>query len=49
LVAFEKLPADIAEFDRIFVREIPRLLASVGLQVVRAPAAPNATGGDQPD
>jgi hypothetical protein len=49
LVAFEELPADIAEFDRIFVREIPGLLASVGLQVVRAPTAPNSTGGDQPD
>ena len=34
LVPFDELPADIAEFDRIFVREIPRLLASAGLQVV---------------
>lgn len=36
LVPFSELPPDIAEFDRIFVREIPALLASVGLQVVRA-------------
>jgi hypothetical protein len=48
LVSFEELPADIAEFDRIFVREIPRLLVSVGLQVVRTPATPKQTGGDQP-
>jgi hypothetical protein len=38
LVPFEELPADIAEYDRIFVREIPRLLNAAGLQVVRAPA-----------
>lgn len=36
LVPFDELPADIAEYDRIFVREIPRLLASVGLRIVRA-------------
>jgi hypothetical protein len=35
LVPFDDLPPDIAEFDRIFVREIPTLLASAGLQVVR--------------
>jgi hypothetical protein len=35
LVPFDELPDDIAEYDRIFVREIPRLLASAGLQVVR--------------
>ena len=35
LVPFDELPDDIAEYDRIFVREIPRLLASVGLQVFR--------------
>jgi hypothetical protein len=43
LVPFDELPADIAEFDRIFVREIPRLLVSVGMQVVRAPTKPAAT------
>jgi RyR domain len=36
LVPFEKLPADIAEFDRIFVRAIPAILASAGLQVIRS-------------
>ena len=35
LVPFTELPDDIAEYDRIFVREIPTLLASVGLQVIR--------------
>jgi RyR domain len=37
LVPFEELPADIAECDRIFVREIPRLLITAGLQVVCTP------------
>ncbi len=35
LVPFAELPDDIAEYDRIFVREIPALLASAGLQVIR--------------
>jgi voltage-gated potassium channel Kch len=35
LVPFCDLPPDIAELDRIFVRQIPSMLASVGLQVVR--------------
>jgi TrkA-N domain/RyR domain len=35
LVPFAELPDDIAEYDRMFVREIPTLLASVGLQVIR--------------
>jgi hypothetical protein len=35
LVPFADLPPDIAEYDRMFVREIPALLASAGLQVVR--------------
>jgi hypothetical protein len=48
LVAFEKLPADIAEIDRIFVREIPRLLVSVGLQVVRTPTTPKQTAATSP-
>jgi hypothetical protein len=30
---------DIAEYDRIFVREIPKLLASVGLQVITTTTA----------
>jgi hypothetical protein len=45
LVSFEELPADIAEYDRIFVREIPRLLVSVGLQIVRTPTTPELTDG----
>jgi hypothetical protein len=48
LVSFELLPADIAELDRIFVREMPRLLVSAGLQIVRTPTAPRPTGGEQP-
>jgi hypothetical protein len=36
LVPFEELPSDIAEYDRVFVREIPTLLASVGIQIFRA-------------
>ncbi|WP_083208594.1 RyR domain-containing protein [Mycobacterium malmoense] len=35
LVPFEELPAEIAEYDRIFVREIPSLLKLAGLRVVR--------------
>ena len=34
---FEELPDDVAESDRMFVREYPAILASVGLQIVRAP------------
>jgi hypothetical protein len=37
LIPFEKLPADIADFDRKAVRAIPAVLASVDLQVVRLP------------
>jgi TrkA-N domain/RyR domain len=36
LVPFEELPDDVAEWDRVSVREIPALLASVGIQVFRA-------------
>jgi hypothetical protein len=46
LVPFDQLPADIADYDRDAVREIPRLLASAGLQVVRRRAP---TGAGQPD
>jgi hypothetical protein len=35
LVPFEQLPADIAEYDRFYVREIPGLLALAGLEVAR--------------
>ena len=37
LVPFKELPTNIADYDRTFVREIPRLLASLGLQIIRAP------------
>ena len=48
LVPFDQLPADIAEYDRIFVREIPSLLIAAGFQIVRTPTAPRPTGGEQP-
>ncbi|WP_082939282.1 NAD-binding protein [Mycobacterium sp. 852002-30065_SCH5024008] len=35
LVPFSDLPDDVADYDRMFVREIPALLASAGLQVIR--------------
>ncbi|WP_231987404.1 NAD-binding protein [Mycobacterium sp. E2238] len=35
LVAFSDLPDDVADYDRVFVREIPALLASAGLQIIR--------------
>jgi hypothetical protein len=41
LVPFEQLPADVAEYDRIFVREIPGLLVLAGLEVAR----PRPRGG----
>jgi len=37
------LDADIAEYDRVFVREIPQLLAGVGLQVIRTDTATPAS------
>jgi hypothetical protein len=37
MVDSKRLPEDIAEWDREFVRAIPAVLASVGLQVVRIP------------
>ena len=39
LVPFADLPSDIAEYDRTAVREIPAYLASVGIQIVRAPTS----------
>ncbi|AKK26988.1 hypothetical protein AB431_10205 [Mycobacterium sp. EPa45] len=35
LVPFDELPADIAEYDLLLVREIPNLLAAAGMRVVR--------------
>jgi hypothetical protein len=40
LVAFKDLPPKIADYDRIFVREMPRRLASGGLQVIRTRTTP---------
>jgi hypothetical protein len=37
MVPFDELPEDIAEYDRVFVREIPTILASAGLQIERPP------------
>lgn len=48
LVAFEELPADIAEYDRMFVREIPQLLFSIGLQIVPRSDETEPTGTEQP-
>ncbi|MDT5346611.1 MAG: hypothetical protein QOE52_5795, partial [Mycobacterium sp.] len=41
------LDADIAEYDRVFVREIPQLLAGVGLQVIRSDTATPASPASQ--
>jgi hypothetical protein len=46
MVAFKKLPEDIAEYDRVFVREIPKLLASAGLQIKRPPQTDPDNAGD---
>jgi hypothetical protein len=35
MVPWENLPPNIAEYDRIFVREIPAVLASAGFQIIR--------------
>lgn len=32
---WEDLPPDVADWDRVFVRKIPAMLASVGIQVIR--------------
>jgi hypothetical protein len=37
LVEFNKLPKDIADLDRMFVWEIPAVLALAGVQVIRVP------------
>jgi hypothetical protein len=39
---------DIAEWDRMFVREIPQLLAGVGLQVIRTSIETPASPTQQP-
>ena len=42
LVPWQELPPAVAEWDRVFVREIPAILASVGLQVIRTPEVSHA-------
>ncbi|MGE5697709.1 MAG: hypothetical protein ACM4D3_21475 [Candidatus Sericytochromatia bacterium] len=39
LLPFADLPPDIADYDRIFVRNIPAFLAAAGLQVIRGTPA----------
>ena len=46
LVPWEELPPDIAEYDAMFVRAIPTILASAGLQVIRTQTA--AAGESRP-
>lgn len=38
LVPFDELPDDVADYDRIFVRAIPDVLASAGYQIERPPS-----------
>lgn len=47
LVPFDELPAAIADYDRILVREIPRLLAPAGLQVIRNQPPPADDGSPE--
>jgi len=48
LVAWDDLPGDVREENRAIVRELPRALADVGLQVVRiSPPAAAATRHDR--
>ncbi|MDT5010004.1 MAG: hypothetical protein QOH57_1621 [Mycobacterium sp.] len=42
LVPYEELDDEVAEYDRMFVREIPTVLALAGLQVIRVPALAGA-------
>jgi hypothetical protein len=49
LVPFDELPTDIAEGDRMFLRAIPDLLASVGLQVIRVHTPPRDRTGAEDD
>ena len=39
LVPWDQLPPEVAEFDRLYVRAIPTVLASAGLQVMRTASA----------
>lgn len=57
LVPWDALSEEVRDLDRMFVRKLPDLLASVGLQVVRpagwaslsAPAAPSGYDATAPD
>ncbi|WP_156658138.1 NAD-binding protein [Mycobacterium kyorinense] len=53
LVPWEELPADVAEWDRNFVKAIPELLAAVGLQIIdvrqTAPRYPDHPRTTSPD
>jgi hypothetical protein len=46
LVPWEELAEEIREYDRLFVRQLPRLLASVGLEA--HDSSPHRDGGDVP-
>jgi voltage-gated potassium channel Kch len=46
LVPWEELAEEIREYDRLFVRQLPRLLASVGLEA--HDRSPHRDGGDVP-
>jgi hypothetical protein len=39
LVPWEQLSEEVRDKDRLFIRGLPRLLASVGLQAVQRPGA----------
>lgn len=41
LLPFADLPPNIADYDRIFVRNIPAFLAAAGLQVIRGTPSTN--------
>lgn len=44
LVPFDELPDDVAKWDRMFVREYPAILASVGLQILRVTSVAGSPG-----
>jgi hypothetical protein len=49
LLPFDDLPEDIADYDRMLVREIPAALATVGLQVIRLGPTASPVKSDIPD
>jgi len=48
LVPFADLPPDIAEYDRMLVRDIPIFLAAAGLQVIRVPIVTDPSDFPEP-